>query len=222
MACGWCRTRAELLGNVAADHFMHRTTTILEDTGVLARVVSAGRALPGCDMPVDDPLTTWRVERLRLVEVFLSPSLMSHAEAIGRRYDVPVSAAGAWWPASRPAPRPTWPGKAAFLAELRLVGFGTADVGPSQEDAWLSMCEQIADSFREGASAEEIARALFDSEKKPTLKQVESLIISVLGNLAPDVYPTRGWQWSKPLTTMEVFQRNAQAMTRKMPRVQWQ
>lgn len=212
--------RAELFGNVAADHFLRSKRTILEDTGVLARVVSSGRAMAGCDMPVDDPNTTVRVERLRLVQVFLPAELMQHAAAITNRYGVPVDQVGKWWPApSTPKPLPTRPGKVTFWAELRRVGFGTADLAESERENWLGIGESIADALRDGASAHEVARGLFDADVKPTWPQVESLIMSVLGNLAPDVYPAQGWQWSKPVTVFDTLGRQAQAMVAKMPRV---
>lgn len=78
--------------------FVDSSRTVLEDTGVIARVELSGRLLPGYNVPEDDPPTTWRGEQGRVLEVHLAPSLAGHAGAVQKRYRVPVvTYRGAEW-----------------------------------------------------------------------------------------------------------------------------
>jgi hypothetical protein len=69
---------------------------ILKHTGAIARVELSGRIELGYDMPDDDPPTTKRGERARLLEVFLSPAHAGNVGAIEARYEVPARVEQSW------------------------------------------------------------------------------------------------------------------------------
>lgn len=71
-----------LLDAVTSRSFAGSPRSVLEDTGVLARVELSRRLLAGVDVPVDDPPTTLRAARARLLEVFLVPDVAGAAAAV--------------------------------------------------------------------------------------------------------------------------------------------
>lgn len=204
--------RAELLANTAADFFAGETRTILDVTGVMAEVRAGGRSLPGTDMPLDDPLSTVRVERAELVRLYLGPGLAPHGPAVERRYGVPALLAPEWWPPpAGPVVPALPPGREAFLVALREQGLGDADLDGLNAEAFLPVAEQFAAALRSGVTAEDCFRAVFDSERRPTVKQAEGFVLLVLRNFCPEVFPARGFQATAPLTGREVLQRMARA-----------
>ncbi len=117
-----CGSRAtvdlsELLAAVTGRTFTGDSASILAATGVLARVLLEGRILIGVGMPADDPPTTWRAARARVLELHLAPHLAEHADALAARYNVPVAAYDP----------DEWPSRVAQLSELR----GSPAVGSS-------------------------------------------------------------------------------------------
>ena len=65
--------------------------TVLAEAGVIGKVELSGKTLEGVDIPRDDPETTLRAERARLLELHLGPAHTALAPKVAETYgDVEV------------------------------------------------------------------------------------------------------------------------------------
>jgi hypothetical protein len=194
--------------------------TLLQECGVFARVRLDGRVLPGIDMPNDDPHSTVRASRARLLDVHLAPHLAEHAAAVQARYYVQTTGhTEASWAdlagaaadlddhlAARKPPPP--PNRQAFLEEVRaLDGFGSKST--DDPEAFLPIGQQAADLIRQGVSVEDLGRALFDSDARPTVGQVRALLLAAARHLAPGVTMQGGNLVTEPIRKHEALSRAA-------------
>jgi hypothetical protein len=196
-------SRREAL-TMAERRFLGQQASILEQTGVLARVAISGKILPGHDIPDDDPPSTVRGERATLLDVHLAPHLAEHATTLERRYAVPVATYTAedWPHAVDPArcapcltavpqpmpprvskPAPAAGGKAGFLTAVRAVGFGPQ---PCPDAVLLTVAESTVRALRADLSISDLATGLYGTLARPSLSQARAFVEAAITHLAPD------------------------------------
>ena len=199
--------------------------TVLADAGVFGKVELSGRMLPGVNIPADDPETTLRAERARLLQIHLGPAHTVLAPDVAAAYgevEVVTYTEDEWArlvpSRGRPAvPRRLEPeeAEAAFVADVLRVGFGNRDLtDPRAPKALVGLAQDMAKGLRtHRLSIPDVARVLFDSPAQPTLPQVREFIRSALDNFAPGCVFVLGSfesQHTQPITLRESFGRMGQ------------
>ena len=176
--------------------FAGELSSILERAGAMAQVELSGRIVNGYDMPDDDPPTTKRAERARLIEVFLSPALAGAAAAVEARYGVPARVEQAW---PQGVGRPVQvSGEAAFLAAVHEAGFGRA---PVPDDVLVSIARDACKGIRAGVPTGDVETVLFNTEVRPTYAQVRTFVRAAIASFAPELeFAPGGVHFTKGIT----------------------
>lgn len=143
----------------------------------------------GTDIPADDPPTTFRASMADILDLHLHPRHEDAAEALQRRYRVPVAVYEAdEWPTAIAPLEAAAPAKDvdAFCAAVAQLGrFGTqstADAG-----AFVGTGRWVVDGIRIGLSTEDAARLLFETNARPTWAQAVAFTDAAVRHLAPDL-----------------------------------
>lgn len=168
--------------------------------------------LPG--LPGDDPPTTWRGEYGRVLEVLLVEDRAEVADLVRRRYRVPVATVDNLQVDNEVVPDspannvPEPPGEQAFLAAVREAGFGvkamSGDLSPL-----VRIARNMVAAMRRGVPAEDLGRALFDSDARPTMAQVRTFIDAAVRCFDPTLVVSAGVnEFSRPVTVGEALARN--------------
>lgn len=214
--CGFRATESllELLQAVQGRKFLDTAESVLDVCGVIARVELSGVILEGVDIPADDPPTTWRASRARVVELHLTTGLDYAAAGMQRRYAVPVAVYDA----------DEWPGQVAplgekarerppedvtgYLAATKALGsFGRARSLP--DDVSLRIGRSVVTMMRDGISRSDLVHTLFGTHFQPTLAQAERLADAATTYLAPDMAGTTGGiRITQPIPPLQVFGRS--------------
>lgn len=176
--------------------FVGSQGSILDRTGAMARVELSGRIVSGWDVPDDDPPTTKRGERARLLEVFLAPALAGSAAAIEARYGVPARVEQAW---PEGVGRPVTPGgEAAFLAAVHEAGFGHP-MFPRPDEVLVSVARQACKAIRAGVPLGDIEISLIRTGVGPSAKQAKVFVRAAIENFAPECeFAPTGRHFAKP------------------------
>jgi hypothetical protein len=187
--------------------FAGSSTTILDETGVIARVELSGRILDGVDMPRDDPPGTNRGERARVLEVHLAPTLTAAAQAVQDRYAVPVRVyLPADWPGQVGRPdRPS--GREGFLGYVHRAGFGKVRI---PDRVLEQLARDAIAAMREGVPAGDIVTELFRSAPRPRYEQAKGFVEAAILYLAPELeFVDRGIQFSVGVKVKEAITQGA-------------
>jgi hypothetical protein len=171
--------------------------TILERTGAVGPVELSGRIELGVDMPDDDPPTTKRGERARLLEVFPAPALAGSAAAVEARYEVPARVEQRW---PEGVGRPVQvSGEAAFLAAVHEAGFGH-QLFPKPDAVLVSLGREAAAAIRAGVPTGDIRVTLLRTGAGPTREQVDTFVRAAVASFAPECeFAPTGTHFSTPL-----------------------
>jgi hypothetical protein len=97
-----------------------------------------------------------------------------------------LSGASAGGGVESPTPTPTpAAGPAAFLADIRRVGFGDKET-EGYDTKWLNVGNQACMGMQTGLSYGQAVQAYLETPAKPTQEQAETMARSAIKNLCPE------------------------------------
>lgn len=202
------RDLPELLAQARAQSLRESPRSVLEDCGVLARVILGGFILPSNDPA--DPSSSVKASLGRVCELWLSPDHEQHAEALRETYKAPVTVTDCWDEAD--PERRLWPA-------LRRTPFGNVDRNtPAVQSALTKIAHDLAAGLRGEMTRSDAARALFDSAARPTWLQATAFVSTVVDVLAPEVASDMdGFLAAQPPTWLDNLQRGAAQLASGLP-----
>lgn len=172
--------------------FTDDSRSILDVCGVVALVRLSGPLQAGTDIPQDDPPTTVRAAAAEVLELHLHPRHEPTADALHRRYGVPVAVYDLdEWPmqvriiAGRAGAAPKEDVEAFCAAVAVLDRFGTKST--ADPATFLGIGRHVVAGLRAGISTSDAARVLFESNARPTWAQALAFAEAAVQHLAPDL-----------------------------------